>query len=61
MRQSEFEAAAAKLTPPAAVVAASAAGWSLQDWMYIATIGYIVLQAAYLVWKWRRERRGRGD
>ena len=55
----EVNAAAMKLSPPTAVLAASVSGWGVQDWMYAATIGYIVLQAGYLVWKWRREWRKR--
>ena len=37
------------------VAAAAATGWGVQEWMYAATIGYIVMQAAYLAWKWYRE------
>jgi hypothetical protein len=50
-------AAALKTAPMVAVAGASAAGWSVQEWMYAGTLGYIVLQAAYLVWKWIREWR----
>lgn len=49
------EWAAIKSAPPVAVAAASVAGWSVQEWMYAGTLGYIVLQAGYLVWKWYRE------
>lgn len=44
--------AAAKLTPPAGVVAASAAGMTLQDWVWAATLVYTVLMIAKLVWDW---------
>lgn len=50
-------AAALKTAPMVAVVGASAAGWGVQEWMYAGTLGYIVLQAGYLVWKWIREWR----
>jgi hypothetical protein len=32
---------------------------SLQDWVYIATLGYLALQAAWLLWKWARAVRSR--
>jgi hypothetical protein len=43
----------AKATP--AVAGATIAGLTLNEWVAIATITYIVLQAGYLLWKWRRE------
>jgi len=46
---------AAKSAPPAAISAASVlTGFTLHEWMAIATIVYIALQAGWLVWKWRR-------
>lgn len=44
---------------PAVVGAAGTTilGLPLSEWAVIATISYIVLQAAYLVWKWRREHK----
>lgn len=54
---SEAGAAVAKLTPPAAVVTAAASGYTLQDWTYIGTLAFLLLQAAYLAWKWVREWR----
>lgn len=48
---------AAKLAPPAIVAA-----WTLNDVVLLATLAYVALQAAYLIWKWRREyRKGRRD
>lgn len=55
----ELNAAAAKLSPPALVASAAAAGWGPQEWMYTLTAAYVVLQAIYLLWKWRREAKGR--
>ena len=56
----EVGAAAAKLTPPLVVAAAGVGGWGIQEWMYAATFAYVVLQAGYLLWKWRREwKRGK--
>ena len=49
------ESAAAKVAAPAMVVAASVGGLSVAEWMYIATIAYVVIQSGYLLWKWRRE------
>lgn len=43
---------AAKVSPPATVLAASAAGMSLQDWVWAATLTYTVLMICKLVWDW---------
>ncbi|GAA0911107.1 hypothetical protein KR767_11020 [Luteibacter anthropi] len=51
----ESGVALARLTPPAAVVTASASGYSLQDWTYIGTLAFLLMQGAYLAWKWWRE------
>jgi hypothetical protein len=55
----ELGAAAVKTAPALGVAAASAGGWGMQDWVYAATFGYVVLQAAYLIWKWNRERKAK--
>ena len=44
--------AAAKVSPPVTVVAASVAGWNLQTWVLSATLAYTVLMIAKLVWDW---------
>tara|TARA_R100000049_G_C1894785_1_gene46667 strand:- start:440 stop:664 length:225 start_codon:yes stop_codon:yes gene_type:complete len=44
-----------KTSPPVAVTTAMLAGLSLETWVAIATLSYIALQAAYLLWKWARE------
>lgn len=41
---------ALKAAPPA-----MAAALTLNEWVAVATIAYIVLQAAYLIWRWRRQ------
>lgn len=59
---------AAAQTAPSAVASSGAriAGLPLSDWAVLATIGFVTLQFAYLVWKWRRdylreaERRANG-
>lgn len=49
-----------KSSPPVTIGAVSAAGVSLQDWVYIATLFYLALQVAYLIWKFLKERRSDG-
>jgi hypothetical protein len=50
-----------KSAPPVAVTAASVVqGVTLNEWVAIATIIYIALQAGYLVWKWFKEFRATG-
>lgn len=52
-------AAAVKSSPPLAAVGAMATGMTLNNWVAVATLVYVVLQAAYLVWKWARELRAK--
>lgn len=46
-----------RVAPPVTVSAASIMGLGLDEWMYIATILYTVLQGSYLVYKWRRSHK----
>lgn len=46
-----------RAAPPVGVSAASFMGMGLDDWMYIFTIAYTVVQGAYLIYKWRRSHR----
>lgn len=47
-----------KATPPASVTAwAWINGLTLDKWVAIATLVYIALQAAHLLWKWYRDWR----
>lgn len=48
----EINAAAMKLSVPVAVVA-----WGPQDWVFVLTGVYLVLQSLYLMWKWHRDWR----
>jgi hypothetical protein len=49
---------AAKAAPPVGVSAAGAmSGWDLNHWVALATLVYISLQVAHLLWKWRRQAR----
>lgn len=54
MNSNDVFQAAGKAAPPVAYVGVSLAGISLPDWVAIATLVYVVLQAAHLVWRWRR-------
>jgi hypothetical protein len=52
---------AIKASPPIAVVGATTmSGMTLQDWVLVATLAYIALQAAWLVWKWWKAARTKG-
>lgn len=51
---------AAKASPPVAVTAwAWMSGLALTDLVALATLAYVVLQTAYLLWRWSREVRRR--
>jgi nicotinamide riboside transporter PnuC len=50
----------AKAAPPVTVVAANvASGWTMTHTATALTILYVLLQAAYLLWRWRNEREDR--
>lgn len=51
----DLTVATVKTAPPAIVGALT-----LNEWVAVATFIYVVLQAAYLLWKWRRELNGKG-
>lgn len=46
-------------TAPGAAAAGGArvAGLPLSDWLVLASLAFVALQAAYLTWKWRRDAR----
>lgn len=46
--------AAGKAAPPVAYMGVRLVGVSLPDWVAIATLIYIVLQVAHLLWRWSR-------
>lgn len=49
-----------KATPPVAIAAGSTlADISLNQWVAVATIAYIALQAGYLLWKWYKEYKNK--
>lgn len=45
--------------PPVVATGAVLAGLTLNEWVATATIAYIVLQAAYLGWKWYQEYKAK--
>jgi hypothetical protein len=50
-----------KSTPPLAViVAGTLGGYSLQDWVLVATLIYIGLQVGWLLYKWYKAARKKG-
>jgi hypothetical protein len=49
-----------KVAPAGAVVGADFMGVPLPDLVYILTAIFLSLQIGHLVWKWRKEARGRG-
>lgn len=47
-----------KASPPVTItVVAWMQGLTLTDVVALATLGYVLLQSAYLLWKWYREWR----
>ena len=55
-QKQDLAVAVMQTTPGAASAgAARLGGVPLSDWAVIATIAFIALQAAYLIWKWRRD------
>lgn len=55
MQKSDLASEAAKASFPVGVSLATLGGLSLHDLVMLATLGYIALQAGYLVWKWYRQ------
>ena len=52
--------AGGKAGPPVTVTALSAFGIPLEQWVFVATLIYVVLQIALLVYKFARDLRGKG-
>ena len=57
MNTNDVLQAAGKAAPPVAYVGARLVGLSLPDWVALATLVYIGLQVAHLLWRWRRAAR----
>lgn len=45
---------AVKASPPIAVLGATVYGMTLQDYVFVLTIVYLVAQISWLLWKWYR-------
>ena len=56
----EYISAAGRASPPLAVSGVMVAGFSLQDWVLIATLTYTVLQTALLIYNFFKRRRNGG-
>lgn len=52
----ELASAVARTVPPVAVYSLT-----LNAWLAIASILYVVLQAAYLIWRWRTQALSRAE
>jgi hypothetical protein len=59
--KSELAAETLKATPPAAVAGLTLMGVSLNDVVLIATLVYLSVQIAFLVYKWIKLHRGSND
>ena len=52
-QKSDIASEAIKAAPPIAITTAvTVGGLTLNEWVAIATLLYIVLQSGWLVWKW---------
>ena len=57
-QKQDLAMAAALATPgPVTTGAYRLGGLPLSDWAVVATICFVALQAAFLIWKWRRDYR----
>lgn len=57
----EYFAAVGKASPPIAVSSAAAAGLSLQEWVFVATLLYTVLQIGLLIYNFVTRDRDEPD
>lgn len=51
---------ATKSAPPLAVLGATIGGFTLQDWVYVATLVYLALQGGWLLWRWYKAASTKG-
>ena len=59
MHEHHVFAELSKTVPPALVAAASFGGVSLNDWVLLLTIFYLVLQIVWLLWRWLKYPGGK--
>jgi uncharacterized membrane protein YfcA len=57
----EVHGAVLRGAPTAALVGVSASGWGPQEVIWALTGLLLVLQCAYLIWKWRKEAKQKSD
>lgn len=50
-----------KIAPPTGVAITSFAGIPLNEWVYLATIGYIIIQCGCLIWRTYKQHSKGGD
>lgn len=55
----QLASAAAKTAPPVAVAVTTFAGFPWPTIVQIAAVAWIVLQAAHLLWRWRKDWRSK--
>lgn len=60
-QKTDIAAEAAKATPPVTVAGATLAGVTVNDLILWATLVYLVLQIAFLLYRWGRLHFGKKD
>lgn len=60
-QKTDIAAEAAKATPPVTVAGATLAGVTVHDLILWATLLYLVLQIAFLLYRWGRIHFGKKD
>lgn len=60
-QKTDIAAEAAKATPPVTVAGATLAGVTVNDLILWATLVYLVLQIAFLLYRWGRIHFGKKD
>ena len=60
-QKTDIAAEAAKATPPVTVAGATLAGVTVHDLILWATLIYLVLQIAFLLYRWGRLHFGKKD
>jgi len=61
-QKSDIVSELTRATPPVAITTAvTVGGLTLNEWVALATLLYIVLQSGWLIWKWYRAAKGAND
>jgi hypothetical protein len=61
MNTQDVVKSAAEASPPVVYAALHIFGVSLPDWVALATLAYIILQAGHLLWRWHRQAKRNGS